>query len=168
MVISMTFYDIDYWNEAECLFDGFSIIFFIWILSIVLIIGFSKFTTFQAAKPLFYYTGLCVNTMITFVFTIYYALFSIIILSAILFVVYDKFDIPNMVQMALKGATGLSEYKARKQLEKYTELTREEQNEISNNVPSVKKLKIHSLPWFMVTFVVPAAISLIIKLVVGY
>lgn len=70
----MTFYDINYWNVAECLFDIFSIIFFIWILSVVLIIGFSKFTTFQAAKPLYYFTGFCVNVMITLVFTIYYAI----------------------------------------------------------------------------------------------
>lgn len=164
----MTFYDIDYWNDAECLFDIFSIIFFIWILSIVLIIGFSKFTTFQAAKPLFYYTGLCINTMITFVFTIYYAIFCVFIMSAILFFIYDRYDIPNMVQMASKGATGLSEYKARKQLEEYTKLTKEEQNEISTNVPSVKKIKIHILPWLIFTLVVPATISLIIKLVVGY
>ena len=28
-------------------------------------------------------------------------------MSTILFVVYDKYDIPNMVKMASKGATGL-------------------------------------------------------------
>ena len=95
----MTFYDINYWNVAECLFDIFSIIFFIWILSVVLIIGFSKFTTFQAAKPLYYFTGFCVNVMITLVFTIYYAIIFNLIMSAILFVVYDKYDIPNMVNV---------------------------------------------------------------------
>ena len=164
----MTFYDINYWNVAECLFDIFSIIFFIWILSVVLIIGFSKFTTFQAAKPLYYFTGFCVNVMITLVFTIFYAIIFNLIMSTILFVVYDKYDIPNMVKMASKGATGLSEYKVRKQMEEYDKLTKEEQNEISNKVPSAEKIKIGLFPWFLVTFVVPATVTLIIKLVVGY
>ena len=89
-------------------------------------------------------------------------------MSAILFVVYDKYDIPNMVKMASKGATGLSEYKVRKQMEEYDKLTKEEQNEISNKVPSAEKIKIGLFPWFLVTFVVPATVTLIIKLVVGY
>ena len=89
-------------------------------------------------------------------------------MSTILFVVYDKYDIPNMVKMASKGATGLSEYKVRKQLEEYDKRTKEEQNEISNKVLSTEKIRIRLFPWFLVTFVVPATITLIIKLAVGY
>lgn len=167
-MIIITFYDIDYWDIAEILFDIASIIWFAVLLSIVLIVGFSKLTTFQIVKPLYYCIILFLNITVALCFVVYYAVFLSLVLSIGLYLVYDKYDIPNMIQMASKGATGLSEYKVRKQLEDYEKLTKEEQNEISNNVPSAERIKIHFFPWLMVTFMIPATISLIIRLVVGY